>query len=205
MRSNKDLMTQARASLKGQWKIAIGGMAVYLLLVMGIQIIPILGWLVSLAISPLMAFGLVVFSLAISRKETVKISQLFQGFRTWRSVWVLSIIYSLQLIFVMLWMLLLIIPGIIAGISYAMTFYIIADDDSVGPLEAIRKSKTMMKGYKWKLACLGCRFLGWGLLVVITLGIGYLWLGPYSMVSISKFYDDIKDNLDVISEAELTD
>jgi uncharacterized membrane protein len=88
--------------------------------------------------------------------------------------------------------LLLIVPGIIAALSYSMTYFIIAENDSIGSLEAITKSKEMMRGNKWKLFCLCCRFLGWILLCILTIGIGFLWLYPYMMVSFAKFYDDIK-------------
>ena len=91
-------------------------------------------------------------------------------------------------------MLLLIIPGIIAALSYSMTFYILADDNSIGAMDAIKKSKKMMDGYKWKYFCLGLRLLGWALLCVLTLGIGFLWLIPYAQVSVAKFYDDVKAN-----------
>lgn len=72
-----------------------------------------------------------------------------------------------------------------------MTFFIIAENDSIGPLEAVTKSKEMMDGNKWKLFCLGWRFFGWALLCILTLGIGFLWLMPYMVVSYAKFYDYI--------------
>jgi uncharacterized membrane protein len=99
-----------------------------------------------------------------------------------------------MILFILLWTLLLIIPGIIAAISYSMTFYILADDNSIGAMDAIDKSKKMMDGYKWKYFCLGLRFLGWALLCILTLGIGFLWLMPYMQVSMAKFYDDVKAN-----------
>jgi uncharacterized membrane protein len=91
-------------------------------------------------------------------------------------------------------MLLLIIPGIIAALSYSMTFFIIADDESIEPMEALKKSKKMMEGYKLKLFYLSIRFFGLALLCILTLGIGFLWLIPYTYVTMAKFYDDIKDN-----------
>ncbi len=77
---------------------------------------------------------------------------------------------------------------------YAMVYFIVADDDEeVGALEAIRQSKQMMTGNKWKFFCLNWRFFGWGLLATFfTLGIGYLWLMPYMQTSFAKFYEDVK-------------
>jgi uncharacterized membrane protein len=52
-----------------------------------------------------------------------------------------------------------------------------------------------MDGNKWKYFCLCCRFIGWALLCILTLGIGFLWLFPYIYVSMAKFYDDVKAQL----------
>jgi uncharacterized membrane protein len=73
-----------------------------------------------------------------------------------------------------------------------MTFFILADDESIGGCDAMKKSRKMMYGYKWKYFCLLCRFFGWFLLCILTFGIGYLWLGPYIRVSAAKFYEELK-------------
>jgi uncharacterized membrane protein len=91
-----------------------------------------------------------------------------------------------------LWALLLIVPGIVAAISYSMTFFILAEDSSLTPMEAINKSKQMMDGYKLKYFYLCLKFIGWALLCCLTLGIGFLWLIPYIQVSTAKFYDELK-------------
>ena len=75
-----------------------------------------------------------------------------------------------------------------------MTFYIIADEPTIGASAALDKSRKMMDGYKWKYVCLQFRFFGWALLCLLTLGIGYLWLIPYMYISMAKFYDDVKQN-----------
>lgn len=84
------------------------------------------------------------------------------------------------------------IPAMIAQYRYAMTFFILNDVDGIGSLEAIKHSTRMMDGNKWKLFCLQCRFIGWALLCLPTLGIGFLWLVPYMMTSSGSFYDDLK-------------
>lgn len=194
MTENRILMTQARESLKGKWGLAVGTFLVYMLIMIAIQLIPIAGIIISILISGPMAIGLAIFALSISRKQDAKLSQIFDGFQKF-SVGLGA--YILLIIFVILWMLLLIVPGIIAALSYSQTFYIIAENDSIGSLEAITKSKEMMRGKKWKLFCLGFRFLGWALLSVLSLGIGLLWLMPYMTVSFAKFYDDIKGQVTV--------
>jgi uncharacterized membrane protein len=185
---NKVLMQRARESLKGKWGLAVWTFLVYMLIPGLISSIPKAGGLLSIIISGPMALGVAIFSLAISRDKNPQFEQIFYGFKKFG---VSLGAYLLYAVFVLLWAILLIIPGIIAALSYSMTFFIIAEDDSIGPLEAIRKSKKMMYGFKWKLFCLYFRFLGWALLCVLTIGIGFLWFVPYISVSFAKFYDDL--------------
>ena len=160
-----------------------------MLIISAVHRIPEVGWLIStIIIYPPLCLGFCIFSLSLSRKQDPHFSQIFEGFS---KLGVSIGAFLLGTIFSLLWAFLLIIPGIIAVYSYSMTFCIIAENDSIGPLEAITKSKKMMDGNKWKLFCLSWRFFGWILLCILTFGIGYLWLIPYMMVSYAKFYDDI--------------
>jgi len=68
------------------------------------------------------------------------------------------------------------------------------DNPDIKPLEAIKKSQIMMKGYKWKLFILHLSFIGWGLLCILTAGIGFLWLYPYVGLSEGNFYENLKRN-----------
>ena len=138
-----------------------------------------------------MAVGICMFTLSLSRNENARLEQIFEGFRNYGTV---LGAYLLMIVFIFLCALLLIIPGIIAAIAYSQTFYILAEDDTIDSMDALRKSKEMMDGYKWKYFCLGLRFIGWALLCVLTLGIGFLWLSPYIQVSYAKFYEDLKTN-----------
>lgn len=191
---NITLMRMAKESLNGKWGLAAGTFFVYFILIACIQIpssfIPPIG-LASLIITGPLVLGIAIFALSISRNQNAELVQLFKGFENFGNS---LAAYLLMVVFIFLWMLLLIVPGIIAAISYAMTFFIIADDPSIGPMDAIDKSKKMMYGYKWKYFCLIFRFFGWFLLCLLSLGIGFLWLAPYVQVTIAKFYDDIKDN-----------
>jgi uncharacterized membrane protein len=181
----------AKESLNGKWGLAIGTLVVYILISVALQLIPFVGPIASLIISGPFALGLAYFSLSISRNQNPKLENIFQGFNNFGTA---LGAYLLMILFIVLWALLLIVPGIIAAISYSMTFYIIADDNSIGAMEAIDKSKKMMDGYKLKYFYLGLRFIGWALLCILTLGIGFLWLMPYMQVSMAKFYDDVKAN-----------
>lgn len=186
---NRDLMAQARACLGPYWGVAIGVIVVNGLINFASGSVPILGPLVSLAISGPLALGLAIFFLAVGRGGAPAFGMLFDGFRTFGTA---LATYLLMTLLVILWTLLFIVPGILASLSYAMTFYILADEPSLGPLEAIRRSKRLMRGNRWKYFCLQWRFFGWALLCMLTFGIGFLWLGPYVMTSNARFYDDLR-------------
>ncbi|MGV8877562.1 MAG: DUF975 family protein [Sphingobacteriaceae bacterium] len=198
---NVELMRMARASLNGKWGLAIGTLLVYMAIAVVPQIIPIVGPIAVLIITGPLGLGLAYFSLSISRNQDAKLEQIFEGFNNFVTA---LVAYLLMLLFILLWMLLLIIPGIMAAIAYSMTFYILADDPSIKPMDAIDKSKKMMDGYKWKYFCLGLRFFGLALLCLLTLGIGFLWLLPYMYVTMANFYEDIKSNLIIIETANST-
>jgi len=188
---NAILMQQARESLRGKWEIAIGVFAVYILISAVLNSIMVVGTIGSLIISGPLSLGISYFTLALARNGEAKFDQLFKGFDHFA---VSMSAYLWILLYVLLWMLLFIVPGIMKALSYSMTFYIIADDNSIGAKDAMLKSERMMVGNKGKLFRLFLRFTGWFLLCILTAGIGFLWLIPYVHVSIAKFYDDLKNN-----------
>ncbi|HMA65816.1 MAG: DUF975 family protein [Fibrobacterota bacterium] len=186
---NTALMSQTKNVLKGKWGLAIGTLVIYVVIIGAIGSIPKVGSLFSLLIGGPLSLGLAIFFLSLARNKDAKIGQIFEGFNNFVTA---LCAYLLMLLFILLWTLLLIVPGIIAGLSYSMTFYILADNPSIAARDAIRNSKAMMNGYKLKLFYLSLRFFGLGLLCILTLGIGFLWLLPYVQVCLAKFYDDIK-------------
>lgn len=95
-------------------------------------------------------------------------------------------------LYVSLWSLLFIIPGIIKSLSYAMTPYILAENPGMKANEAITRSREMMDGYKADLFMLHLTFLGWDILAMLTLNIGYLCLNPYQNAADAAFYQELK-------------
>lgn len=91
-------------------------------------------------------------------------------------------------LYVFLWSLLFVIPGIVAQYRYAMTPFIMAEHPELTASEAIAASKKMMDGNKWALFCLDFSFFGWALLSALTLNIGNLWLNPYLNAAYAAFY-----------------
>jgi len=201
--SNQALMAQALKSLIGKWGIAIGAWLLFFILT-DFQV----GWewqgdgggdykaslkIIALLIGGPLSLGYTTLILLISRNQKPSFTILFSGFKRFG---ISLAAYLLMSIFTILWFLLLIIPGFVALLRYSQTFYILSEDKNIGPLEAISKSKEMMVGNKWKLFCLYCRFIGWFILCIITLGFAGLYVGPYLSQSCANFYNDlINDNL----------
>ncbi len=97
----------------------------------------------------------------------------------------------LQGLYIILWSLLLIIPGIIKGYSYAMAPFIMSENPEMTASEAITASMEMMDGHKAELFFLDLSFIGWSILNVLTLGIGSFWLNPYRNASHAAFYRNL--------------
>ncbi|MGM9774249.1 MAG: DUF975 family protein [Candidatus Egerieousia sp.] len=184
-----EIRSEARLSLKGNWGMAVVTFLVFGIITGVIGIIPWIGWILSLLALPL-SFGLAVAFLNNARtKQGVKVETLFEGFYDYGRIFGTML---LQSVYTFLWSLLLVIPGIIKQFSYAMTPFILKDNPELKFNGAIEKSMAMMRGYKWKLFCLCLSFIGWAILCVLTLGIGYLWLGPYIQQSLAHFYLEVK-------------
>ena len=189
MTDNKLLLQMSRESLKGKWALAIGATLVYLVIIAGINSIPIIGSIISLFLSGPLALGMTMFSLSISRNEDAQIEQIFKGFDQYTRTLVAHLV---MILFIILWMLLLIVPGIIKALSFSMTFFVLVDDKEIPAMEAIKKSEQLMDGNKEQLFYLCLRFFGLALLCILTFGIGFLWLIPYIQITMAKFYEAIK-------------
>ena len=111
----------------------------------------------------------------------------------WHKVWGMF----LMAVFIFLWSLLLVIPGIIKCFSYAMTPFILEEHPELTANEAIDHSRAMMKGHKFDLFWLILSFIGWLILCMFTFGIGYLWLTPYMETSVAAFYEDVKADYEI--------
>ena len=98
-------------------------------------------------------------------------------------------LYSLKIFF---WTLLFFIPGIVMCFAYAMTPYILEEHPEIGAWDASTRSREMMKGHKFDLFYLYLSFIGWFLLSLLTLGIGFIWLSPYVDAAKAAFYNDLK-------------
>lgn len=132
--------------------------------------------------------GYARFNLDLVDRLEPSFETLFRYFSYWKTT---AIARLLQGLYILLWTLLLVIPGIIASYSYAMTGYILAEHPELTASEAIERSKEMMSGNRWRLFCLNISFIGWDILCLFTLGIGSLWLNPYKQAATAAFYREI--------------
>lgn len=211
MQLNSELRAQARERLEGKWGTFV--LMTFLMLVIQ-TILQIPGYigslleilspenvLASLSFSNIsnilsllalpLSWGLTVSLLRNHREESVDLENLFDGFRGGRYTRVFCALFLVHL-FTFLWTLLLIIPGIMKAFSYALTPYILLDEPELTARQAITRSCEIMQGRRWKLFCLSLSFIGWGILSLLTFGIGFLWLAPYMNASIAAFYEDAR-------------
>lgn len=98
----------------------------------------------------------------------------------------------LRSLYVFLWSLLFIIPGIIKSYAYAMTPFILAENPNLSASRAIQLSEDMMDGHKGDLFILDLSFIGWNLLAAMTMNLGNIALNPYKNASYAAFYRQIQ-------------
>lgn len=98
-------------------------------------------------------------------------------------------------LYIFLWTLLLIVPGIVKSYEYRMVPYLLADHPDMDVKEAFAKSKAMMSGNKWSAFVLDISFILWDLLGCITAGIvTFLYVMPYRNLTGAALYEALKKN-----------
>jgi len=188
-RTSAEYRQLARDHMAGSWgKFAV----IYLVIgvaMMAISAIPVAGGIAQLLLSGPVTLGIALCMLKLFREDVLSVDSLTEGFQTFLPAF---LVYLLTTLFVILWSLLLIIPGIIAGYSYSMAYYLLADNPGMTAMEALRASKSLMRGHKMDLFLLHLTFAGWFILSALSLGIGFLWLSPYMTAASTGFYLDLK-------------
>jgi uncharacterized membrane protein len=187
LKNNRELRALARSQLHGGWLAAVGMLLVYGI-ILGISVLVIVG---PIILGGPLTLGFLGYFSRKARGEQANMGNLFDGFKLFGTS---LLLFLLQGIFLALWSCLFIIPGIVKSFSYSMAFFILRDNPEIKATEAITRSRKMMNGNKGKLFGLYLSFIGWGILCILTLGIGFLWLYPYVSLSLANFYEDIKQN-----------
>ena len=153
-----------------------------------ITIVAIVIAVVYFVLGSIIGVGYAWFNLQLVDGDDPGFGGLFGYVSWWKTTAAARLLRGL---YVFLWSLLLVIPGIVASYSYAMTEYILAEQPELTAGEAIARSKEMMSGNRWRLCCLHLSFIGWDILCLVTMGIGNLWLQPYKQAADAAFYREI--------------
>ena len=208
MKSNQEYKNAALAALKGKWAPAVLCAVVYMVITLCVSYATALfdpattatGVVMTASLATMLISLLVVSPLGVgyynahkdlllSGDDKLTENSFKTGFANWgHNVWGML----LMGIFVFLWTLLLIIPGIIKGFAYSLVPYILVDKPELSANEAINLSMKMMKGHKFDFFWLCLSFIGWILLAILTFGIGLFWLMPYMYTAYAAFYQDVK-------------
>ena len=197
---NQTYKNRALDSLEGKWgtaavatliiAIITGGISTVITLPMGSDTVAGLStngiW--SLLCLPL-EWGFTVYFLSLIRQEDIRYERLFEGYKDFIRTFLMEFLYCLA---VAVGTCLFIVPGIILGIGLCMAPYILKDDPQISAMDALMKSWQMTRGHKMKLFWLGLSFIGWIILSLMTLGIGFFLLAPYMEATFAHYYEDIK-------------
>jgi len=149
-------------------------------------------WLLVLALELMglvLSAGYMSYCLKLCQSQEAGFKNLLDGFNIFFRLIAVEFLISL---FVFLWSLLLVVPGIIAVYKYRQAVYILLDNPELGPLECIRRSKEMMDGHKMELFVFDLSFLGWFLLVAFFFP-AEIWFRPYSTISYTYYYLALRD------------
>ncbi len=131
--------------------------------------------------------GMIIFALNTARRVENSIGNLFDGFGFFLRIFLL---YLVQALFIFLWALLFIIPGIVAAYRYRLAIYLLLEHPEMRVMDCIRESKRLMNGRKLELFTLDLSFIGWVLLSCIPyIGIAFnIYLTPYMEITRAGYY-----------------
>jgi len=208
MRTPKEYKEMALDALRGNWPAAIFASAIYIVaiwLVIGAEYTPALfgstigvdavfggsGVLVAFfLLGPLfIGYANAIRLLCNTGNANITANMLhFSTTRYLRLVWV----YVWMTVKILLWTLLLVVPGVMKAFSYAMTPFIAVEHPEMSADEAMAESSRIMAGHRMELFMLYLSFLGWLILSVLTAFVGLIILEPYVEASVVYFYNDIK-------------
>ena len=198
MGTNQYFKNKALASLEGNWGTAAIAALIIALISGGVSSVVTLPFgndfakgmsvngIWSLLCLPLQ-WGFTVFFLNLIRKGDINYERLFDGYKDFARTFLLEFLYVIAM---MIGFCLFIIPGIIISVGLVMAPYILKDDPEISAMDALKKSWELTNGHKMKLFWLGFSFIGWMILSLLTLGIGFLFLVPYMDTAFAHYYEE---------------
>ena len=197
-----DIKLTAREALREYRWPSVGMLVLYV--VLNSFVIAISFGLGEFFLAPPLLIGLTVFFLGVWRRQDPQFDTLFDGFKRYAQ----SLVGILWMyLFTFLWSLLFIIPGIIKGLAYSMTPYLLADNPNLDPQKALKISMAITEGHKGDIFVMYLSFIGWEILSAFTFGILHIiFVGPYMQVAFAGMYESILSDAlarRVITEADL--
>jgi len=196
----------------------------YYLIFLLLNFVPVIGSIAALLISIPISYGFIVSIMKLENNEETGVLDFFgNGFsefgRSWKvNLWIFFkaglpmllayiVLISATLattimgennIFILLLVLVfffaIMIYFCIKLYSFQLAFFILKDNPDITAKAAVEKSAELMKGNMWSYFCLQLSFIGWAILSVFTLYIGYFWLIPYMQFAQISFYKNLLDN-----------
>lgn len=155
--------------------------------IMGVALVLLLWAIVILIIGGATTLGYAKYNLNLVDDHDPKLKDIFSQYNRLGTGFGMQFFRGL---FVFLWSLLFVIPGIIASYRYYMTPFILCENPGMTAREAIRESKELMKGNKWRLFCLEFSFMGWELLAAAIMWV-VLMLVMMPMIFASSALDEV--------------
>jgi uncharacterized membrane protein len=137
---------------------------------------------ISFIVGIIVAMGLIRASLAVCRGEAPHVNMLLetQGFG---SYFVAAILFGIG---TAIGLVLLIVPGIIVAIMWHFFGYVIVEHPETGPIDSMRRSAEITKGYRWQIFGLGILLVLINIAGLLACGIGVIF--TYGITSITVAY-----------------
>ncbi len=156
-------------------------------------------FLLTVLVSGVLAFGVATLMLRFVRTGEVHLADLFAAFgKNFVNIFLLGLVKAL---YILLWALLFIIPGIVRAYAYAFAEHIAADNPEWEWKLCLKRSKQLTDGYKAQLFALDLGFIGWYIVGLLCLGVGILWVIPYHMSARTCFYEALLQKEALVEEA----
>lgn len=211
---------EAKELLRGRWGNAVGACLLVTISSMLVSFflspIPIFGWIIVAVVSAFLNGAFIKYCIKLTETgEKVKYLDCFVSFKTAIKIFLCNILIGVVLgigllvltmifttasfisesVFLMfIFFVIVLALGFFIGACIFPLPIILTEDDEIGVIEAINISWEVTKGYKLKYVIMILSFVGWGILALLTLGIGVFWLQPYIMLTVYIFYKGIRSS-----------
>ena len=196
-----ELKAMAKAQIKGKIGILFLITLIVAIIPSLLGMIPVVGSIATLLIAPALTLSLIRVYLNVIKDVKPSAGDAFSGCDDF---WAAFKVQFLVGLYTFLWSLLFYIPGIVKGISYSMSMYVLAENKGMSARECIKRSQEMTNGHKMELFVLSLSFIGWAFLGVFTFGLLYIWLMPYMQATFANAYNVLRGVPEVESAPDMS-